>query len=125
MTGDNYENQDISGDSNNQIKSGKDTIAAIGKNSMAAGGDIYVTQQIGIPHEEHYKLKVKKEEFEKKISQLEAENEELKRQQSKEKIRQLEAEMKIYKTAIKENVVKIQLCMKLKIWTIQRYLSKI
>lgn len=89
MPSDNDESQDISGDNNNQIRSGKDTIAAIGKNSMAAGGDIYVTQQVGIPHEEHYKLKIKKEEFEKKISRLEKEVEALKLQQSKENMNKI------------------------------------
>ncbi len=60
--------QDIAGNDNVQIKSGNDTIAAIGEGSIAAGGDVIINH--GIPLEEHADLLAKNKILEEKLAKL-------------------------------------------------------
>ena len=58
----------IAGDENIQIKSGNDTIAAVGDHAIAAGGDVTITH--GIPVEEHAEVLAKNKILEEKLAKL-------------------------------------------------------
>ena len=60
--------QSIAGGDNVQIKSGNDTIAAVGDHAIAAGGDVTITH--GIPVEEHAEVLAKNKILEDKLARL-------------------------------------------------------
>ena len=66
--------QQVNGDKNTQIHSGRDTIAAIGDGAMSAGGSITINQ--GIDPVEYAKLLSIIERYEEKNAQLERETDE-------------------------------------------------
>jgi len=72
--------QEINGEGNIQIASGRDTNVAIGDGAIAASGDIHV-HKYGINEKEHAEIIVEKRLLEQKLAQLEEETDEERRKQ--------------------------------------------